>query len=117
MPLVAPQRSGLPPPLRRASVSGRPAAKIAAATAYTPANAAAPATGSSALLIIGLALGALLCGAVIAVAGLNALYLCAALIGCVFIMRDFRVGVVLLILLIPISRSAVFPHAMLGITG
>jgi O-antigen ligase len=48
---------------------------------------------------------------------LNALYLCVSLVGCVFILRDFRVGVVLLILLLPISRSYVFPHAMLGVTG
>src|SRR5712691_10788290 len=56
-------------------------------------------------------------GAAVAVAGLNALYLCVSLIGCAFILLDFRVGVVLLVLLMPISRSYVFPHAMLGITG
>src|SRR6266700_2691078 len=49
--------------------------------------------------------------------GLNALYLCVALIGCAFILLEFRVGVVLLMLLMPISSSDVFPHAMLGITG
>jgi O-antigen ligase len=56
-------------------------------------------------------------GLVVAVAGLNALYLCVSLIGCIFILRDFRIGVVLLILLLPISRSSVFPHELLGITG
>src|SRR5215469_8465574 len=56
-------------------------------------------------------------GLVVAVAGLSALYLCVSLIGCIFILRDFRIGVVLLVLLVPISRSAVFPHEMLGITG
>src|SRR6266705_3264173 len=56
-------------------------------------------------------------GSVVAVAELNALYLCIALIGCAFILLDFRIGVVLLILLMPISSSDVFPHAMLGITG
>jgi len=56
-------------------------------------------------------------GAAVAVAGLNALYLCVSLIGCAFILLDFRVGVVLLVLLMPISSSTVFPHAMLGITG
>ena len=65
----------------------------------------------------GLALLGAIGGALVAVAGLNALYLCAALIGCVFILRDFRIGVVLLILLLPVSRSIVFPHSMLGITG
>src|SRR6266705_3276055 len=42
-------------------------------------------------------------GSVVAVAELNAL--------------DFRIGVVLLILLMPISSSRVFPHAMFGVTG
>jgi hypothetical protein len=41
-------------------------------------------------------------GSVVAVAELNALYLCISLIGCAFILLDFRIGVVLLILLMPI---------------
>jgi hypothetical protein len=65
----------------------------------------------------GIALIAVFWGSVVAFAELNALYLCAAVIGCAFILFDFRIGVVLLILLMPISRSTVFPHAMLGITG
>src|SRR6266581_1598886 len=68
-------------------------------------------------LFAGIALLGAFWGSVIAVAGLNALYLCVALIGCAFILLEFRVGVVLLILLMPISSSDVFPHAMLGITG
>src|SRR4029078_13112751 len=31
--------------------------------------------------------------------------------------RDFRVGVVLAIVLMPIAGSSLFPHAMFGITG
>ncbi len=49
--------------------------------------------------------------------GVNALYLCVSMIGCVLILIDFRIGVVLLILLMPISRSYIFPHAMFGMTG
>jgi O-antigen ligase len=58
-------------------------------------------------------------GAAIAVADWNALYVCVSLLGCVFILRDFRIGVVLLILLLPLSRSSsdVFPHEILGISG
>ncbi len=56
-------------------------------------------------------------GFVVALTGLDSLYLCSALVGCVFVLRDFRIGVVLLVLLLPISNSSVFPHAMLGITG
>jgi len=65
----------------------------------------------------GLGLLGIFWGFVVAIAGLNALLLAAALIGCAFILLDFRIGVVLLILLMPISSSDVFPHAMLGITG
>ncbi len=68
-------------------------------------------------LLAGVVLLCALCGTAIAVAELNALYLCIALIGCILILYDFRVGVVLLILLMPISSSSVFPRAMLGITG
>ena len=68
-------------------------------------------------VLAGIALLGALWGAVIAVAGLNALFLASALIGCAFILRDFRIGAVLLILLLPISTSYMFPHAMLGITG
>lgn len=65
----------------------------------------------------GLALLAAFSGSLVAISGWNALFLCAALIGCAFVLRDFRVGVALLILLLPVSRSTVFPHAIFGITG
>src|SRR2546430_7797450 len=65
----------------------------------------------------GIALLGVFWGVVVALAELNALLLAASLFGCVFILRDFRIGVLLLILLLPISYSYLFPHAMLGITG
>jgi O-antigen ligase len=65
----------------------------------------------------GVVLASVFFGFAVALAGLNALYLCASLIGCAFILRDFRIGVVLLVVLLPVSRSRVFPHEMLGITG
>src|SRR6185295_2618958 len=68
-------------------------------------------------LIVLLGVLGLASGVVVAFAELNALYLAASLVGSVFILLDFRVGVVLLVLLLPVSRSYVFPHAMLGITG
>src|SRR5439155_8101213 len=69
------------------------------------------------LVFAGIALLGVFWGFVVALTGLNALYLCAALVGCAFIMLDFRIGVVLLILLMPISSSRFFPHAILGING
>ena len=68
-------------------------------------------------LFAGIVLLCAFCGAAVAVAETNALYLCLSLIGCAFILYDFRIGVVLLILLMPVSSSTVFPRAMLGVTG
>ena len=61
-------------------------------------------------------LGAL-CGGIIAVAGISGVFLCLSLLGGALILRDFRIGVVLLVLLMPISGSNMFPREMFGITG
>lgn len=68
-------------------------------------------------VVSGIALLGAVWGFAVAVVDVNALYLCVSMIGCIAIMIDFRVGVVLLILLMPISRTYVFPHAMFGVTG
>lgn len=68
-------------------------------------------------VLAGIALLGVFWGLVVAIAELNALLLAASLFGCLFILLDFRIGVVLLILLLPISNTYLFPHAMLGITG
>src|SRR5262245_14324445 len=69
------------------------------------------------LSVAGVVLLGVFFGLLVAVAELNALYLAASLIGCIFILRDFRIGVVLLILLMPISSTSIFPRTMLGIPG
>src|SRR4030088_3221073 len=68
------------------------------------------------LFAIGL-LGALW-GMAVAAGGLTSFYLCASLIACGLILFDFRIGVVLLILLMPMSGSStLFPHEMFGVVG
>lgn len=67
--------------------------------------------------LAGIALLGVLWGVVVAVAGVNALILCVSLIGCAFILYDFRIGVMLLILMMPLATSPLMPRAMLGITG
>jgi len=67
--------------------------------------------------IAGLAAFGAFWGLAVGVGGVATLILCATFIACVFILRDFRVGVVLLIAIMPISQSYVFPHEMFGITG
>src|SRR6185312_4378677 len=43
--------------------------------------------------------------------------ICVSLVACIFCLRDFRVGVVMLIVIMPISSSYLFPHEMFGISG
>lgn len=68
-------------------------------------------------IVVGLLLLGLFWGAAVAMAGPAAALICASLIACVFVLRDFRSGVVLLILIMPISSSYIFPHSMFGISG
>jgi len=56
-------------------------------------------------------------GTFVAMAGLSAALICAAAIVGVFTVRDFRVGVMMMILIVPISASYIFPRAMFGVTG
>ena len=69
------------------------------------------------LAIAGLVAVGAFWGALVGVAGVAAALICISLLACVFVMRDFRVGVGILIAIMPISQSYVFPHAMFGITG
>src|SRR5262245_2782637 len=56
-------------------------------------------------------------GDAVASGSVAALIIVVAAIASVFVMRDWRVGVVLLVLIMPISQSYVFPHEMFGIKG
>ena len=70
-----------------------------------------------AALVTGFALLGLVWGAGIAVGGIGAALVCVSFIACVCCLLDFRVGVMLLIIIMPISSSVIFPHAMFGRTG
>jgi O-antigen ligase len=70
-----------------------------------------------ALAIAGLAAIGAFWGALVGVAGVAAALVCISLFACIFVMRDFRVGVGILIAIMPISQSYVFPHEMFGVTG
>lgn len=69
------------------------------------------------LLGLAVSLLCLLCGYAVVVAEWNALFLGLALIVCVLVLVDFRVGVVLLIILMPASYSQIFPRGIGGVTG
>src|SRR5215471_14995948 len=56
-------------------------------------------------------------GAFVAYQGVSAALLAVAAIVTVFTVRDFRVGVLVLIFIMPISSAYIFPRSMFGITG
>jgi O-antigen ligase len=71
-----------------------------------------PAAFYALLIFIGIA-----GGVGIALAGVQALLVAVSLLACVMCLRDFRAGAVLMILIMPIADSYVFPRSMFGITG
>jgi O-antigen ligase len=79
-------------------------------------DAAGPRTRRTAAIAALAAAGAV-AGAAIALGGVAALILLLALLACAACLYDFRAGVALMIVIMPISQSYVFPHAMFGITG
>ena len=65
-----------------------------------------------ALLLVGA-----IAGAAVGLLSVTGAVAAISIIAVVFIMRDFRAGVGMLVLMLPISQSNVFPHEMFGITG
>jgi len=64
------------------------------------------------LLLLGIAWGGF-----VALTEWSAALICIAAIVCVFTVRDFRVGVLVMIFIMPISSSYIFPRSMFGVTG
>jgi O-antigen ligase len=64
-----------------------------------------------------LVLGAVGAGYGLAVGELEALWVGLTAAACVAILVDFRIGAILLVLLLPISATAYFPRTLLGVTG
>ena len=67
--------------------------------------------------IAGMLLLGIVWGVFVAFTGWSAALICIAAIVCVFTVRDFRVGVLVMIFIMPISASYIFPRAMFGVTG
>jgi hypothetical protein len=77
-------------------------------------GAAAHSWIAMAIAMLALALG---CGYTLAMGEMVGLYVGVSLICAIAVLFDFRVGAVLLLVMLPISASSLFPHGMLGITG
>ena len=67
-----------------------------------------------AIAMLGLALG---CGYALALGELAGLYIGVSLVGAVAVLLDFRVGAVMLLLILPTSASSLFPHQLMQISG
>jgi O-antigen ligase len=67
--------------------------------------------------IAGLALAGALMGIGLVLGEVDAFFITLSLIGCAAVLYDFRIGAVLLIVMVPIEASSLIPHSLLGITG
>src|SRR6185503_2777652 len=67
--------------------------------------------------VAGLMLIAVVCGIGVAMGELEAAVTCLALLACCAVFADFRVGAVLVMLMLPVERSVYFPHSVFGIIG
>lgn len=69
------------------------------------------------LFALVLPLVAILGGALIAFGEMQAMIICLSLIAAAFVLRDYRLGVVALIVMMPLAASTMFPRNIAGITG
>ena len=70
-----------------------------------------------ALGVVGLGLFGVICGIGLAIGELQALVASLTILGCFAVLADFRIGAVLLIVMLPVQGSYVFPHSVFGVTG
>jgi O-antigen ligase len=99
-----------------AALSGTPDA-AAAGPRFLSSDPDRGSRASTASIVLALAVAAVASGAAIAVGDTSAAILCAGVLAAVFVVMDYRVGVVLLILIMPVEPSTLFPHEMFGIIG
>jgi hypothetical protein len=70
-----------------------------------------------ALGVVGLGLFGVVCGIGLAVGELQALVASLTLLACFAVLADFRIGAVLLLVMLPVEGSYLFPHSVFGVTG
>jgi len=70
-----------------------------------------------ALGVVGLGVFGVLCGVGLAIGELQALVASLTLISCLAVLADFRIGAVLLMVMLPVEGSYLFPHSVFGVTG
>lgn len=90
-----------------------------AMTTAAPALALRDEGGRHLWLLVGLALlvAAGSAGYALAVAEVEALFVALALVTCVAVLFDFRLGAVVLVMMLPAADTPFLPHNLMGVTG
>src|SRR5437016_13875520 len=70
-----------------------------------------------ALGVVGLGLFGVVCGIGLAIGELQALVASLTILACFAVLADFRIGAVLLLVMLPVEGSYLFPHSLFGLTG
>ena len=70
-----------------------------------------------ALGVVGLGLFGVACGLGLAIGELQALVAALTVLACFAVLADFRFGAVLLLIMMPVEGSYLFPHSVFGVTG
>src|SRR5713101_4879335 len=86
-------------------------------TARLPAGSGTRGGPGLALGVVGLGLFGVVCGVGLAVGELEALVASLTVLACFAVLADFRIGAVLLLVMLPVEGSYLFPHSVFGVTG
>src|SRR2546430_3034372 len=70
-----------------------------------------------ALGVVGLGLFGVVCGIGLAIGELQALVASLTILACAAVFADFRIGAVLLLVMLPVEGSYLFPHSVFGVKG
>lgn len=89
----------------------------ASSIAAVPTAGQAPSSAGLILGLAGLFAFAILSGIGVAIGELDAMVISVSLIGAIATLIDFRVGAVLMMVMLPLEGSTYFPKAMFGLTG
>jgi len=69
------------------------------------------------LAVVGLGLFGIVCGIGVAIGELEALIAALTVLASFAVLADYRIGAVLLIVMLPVQSSYLFPHSVFGVTG
>src|SRR5687768_10220088 len=69
------------------------------------------------LVALGLIVFGAACGVMLAYGEIDAFFVSMSLVVGIAVLADFRIGAVMLILMLPLQATSLFPHQLMGIPG